>query len=168
MIFGSSEFGRASRGILAGIIPVRVGPPGSKALTVTLVPSRSCDQIIVSDSSARALPVLATGLGVQSGRPRRPRPGYGARRQHGPDVSGRAARGRLRDPHSLRTSAILDAPPRALAAAAACACAGSVGRRADVTRRESITKKGMHPMNEMTNDVRVHYTGDGRSEEHTS
>jgi hypothetical protein len=71
---------------------------------------------------ARALPLLAAGLGVQSGRSRRPRHRYGARGvQRESAVGGRAARGRLRDPHSLRTSAFLDAPPRALAAAATCA-----------------------------------------------
>ena len=33
-------------------MPVRVAPPGRSALTVTPVPSSSCDQMIVSDSSA--------------------------------------------------------------------------------------------------------------------
>ena len=37
--------------------------------------------------------------------------------QRGSAVSCRAARGRLRDPHALCTSAFLDAPPRVLAAA---------------------------------------------------
>jgi hypothetical protein len=43
---------------------------------------------------------------------------------------------RLRDPHSLRTSAFPDAPRRALAACATGARVGSVGQRADVGRRD--------------------------------
>ena len=87
-------------------------------------------------NGARALPLLAAGVGFQSGRSRRPRHRHGAGGQREPAVSCRAARGRLRDPHSLCTSAFLDAPPRVLSAAATCAHTGSVGWRADVARRD--------------------------------
>jgi hypothetical protein len=53
---------------------------------------------------------------------------------HGPTVSGRTALRRLRDPHALRASAFLGAPPRTLAAAATCTDGGSVDQRADVGR----------------------------------
>jgi hypothetical protein len=87
-------------------------------------------------NGARALPLLAAGLGFQSGRSRRPRHQHGAGGQREPAVSCRAARGRLRDPHSLCTSAFLDAPPRVLAAAATWARTRSVGGRANVARRD--------------------------------
>jgi len=51
-------------------------------------------------------------------------------------VSCRAARGQLRDPHALRASAFLDAPPRVPAAAAAWARTHSVVGRANIARRD--------------------------------
>src|ERR1700678_3426366 len=67
---------------------------------------------------ASALPLLTAGLGVESIRPRRPHHGHGARRPHEPTVSSRTARGRLRNPHALRTGAFLGTPARALVAVA--------------------------------------------------
>ena len=39
-------------GVLSGIMPVSVAPPGRSAFTVTPEPARSCAQMIVCDSSA--------------------------------------------------------------------------------------------------------------------
>ena len=52
MISGASKFVRSSAGTSAGIMPVRLAPPGSRALTVTPVRARSWAHMIVSDSSA--------------------------------------------------------------------------------------------------------------------
>ena len=52
MMMGSSRWARMSSGTGLGIMPVKVAPPGSRAFTVTPVPSRSWDQITVSDSRA--------------------------------------------------------------------------------------------------------------------
>jgi hypothetical protein len=52
MIEGSSSADRILSGISSGIIPVRVAPPGKSAFTVTPVPARSCDQMMVYDSTA--------------------------------------------------------------------------------------------------------------------
>src|SRR5258708_6807347 len=52
MIEGSSSADFALSDTVCGTMPVRVAPPGSSAFTVTPVPSRSCAQMIVSDSSA--------------------------------------------------------------------------------------------------------------------
>ena len=52
MIEGSSSVDRIVSGTSSGIIPVKVAPPGKSAFTVTPVPARSCDQMMVSDSSA--------------------------------------------------------------------------------------------------------------------
>ena len=51
-ITGSSSAALASDGKTSGSIPVRVAPPGSRALTVTPVPRRSSAQMMVSDSRA--------------------------------------------------------------------------------------------------------------------
>src|SRR5580704_2611518 len=52
MIEGSSSADFAISGTVCGTMPVSVGPPGSSAFTVTPGPSRSCAQMIVSDSNA--------------------------------------------------------------------------------------------------------------------
>ena len=62
-------------------------------------------------------------------------------------VSDRAARGRLRDPRSVRTTAFPGTPPRALAAIPTRA--GSVGRRADVARRDDNQMRTVHVVREI-------------------